>query len=80
LVKSTWKHKILQLDRNAFESGLSHIKQIKATLGIAAVSTNIANWKSKNSENGVEIVLLINRKDNIVNICEIKYSEKNCDR
>ena len=61
---------------HAFESVcLSHIKQIKAKLGIAAVSTNIANWRSKNAEDGAEIDLLIDRKDNIVNICEIKYSE-----
>ena len=62
---------------HAFESVcLSHIKQIKAALGIAAVSTNIANWRSKNAESGAEIDLLIDRRDNIVNICEIKYSEK----
>ena len=62
---------------HSFESVcLSHIKQIKAALGIAAVSTNIANWRSKNAETGAEIDLLINRKDNIINICEIKYSDK----
>ena len=55
---------------------LLHIKQIKAALGIAAVSTNIANWRSKNAETGAEIDLLIDRRDNIINICEIKYSEK----
>ena len=62
---------------HVFESVcLSHIKQIKAALGIAAVSVNIANWRSKDSENGAEIDLLIDRRDKVVNICEIKYSEK----
>jgi AAA+ ATPase superfamily predicted ATPase len=62
---------------HSFESVcLSHIKQIKAALGIAAVSANIANWRSKNAETGAEIDLLIDRRDNIINICEIKYSEK----
>lgn len=54
---------------------LAHIKQIKSALGIAAVSTEIANWRSKNAETGAEIDLLIDRRDNIINICEIKYSE-----
>ncbi|MDR0558759.1 MAG: AAA family ATPase [Prevotellaceae bacterium] len=62
---------------HAFESVcLSHVKQIKAALGIAAVSANIANWRNGNTENGAEIDLLIDRRDNIINICEIKYSEK----
>jgi len=62
---------------HAFESlCLLHIKQIKAALGIAAVSTNVANWRSKNVETGSEIDLLIDRRDNVINICEIKYSEK----
>ena len=61
---------------HAFESVcLSHIKQIKAKLGIAAVSTNIANWRSKNTKDGAEIDLLLDRRDNVANICEIKYSE-----
>lgn len=61
----------------SFESVcLSHIKQIKAALGISAVSVNIANWRSKNAESGAEIDLLIDRRDNIINICEIKYSDK----
>ena len=62
---------------HSFESlCLSHIKKIKAALGIAAVSTNIANWRSKDAETGAEIDLLIDRRDNVINICEIKYSEK----
>ena len=62
---------------HSFESVcLLHIKQIKTVLGIAAVSTNITNWRSKNVETGAEIDLLIDRRDNIINICEIKYSDK----
>ncbi|MDR1653428.1 MAG: ATP-binding protein [Prevotellaceae bacterium] len=55
---------------HAFENlCLAHIKQIKTKLGIAAVSTNIVNWRS----NTAEIDLMIDRRDNVVNICEIKY-------
>ena len=69
--------KYLNWTGHSFESVcLSHIKQIKAALGIAAVSTNIANWRSKDAETGTEIDLLIDRRDNIINICEIKYSDK----
>lgn len=54
---------------------LYHIKQIKAALGISGVSTTQSAWSIKGSEDesGTQIDLLINRKDNVVNMCEMKF-------
>ena len=52
-----------------------HIKQIKAKLGILGVSTSTALWRSKDSNPGVQIDLLIRRKDGVINLCEMKYSK-----
>jgi hypothetical protein len=56
---------------------LTHIDAIKAALGISGVSTSVCSWRSsKNaSATGSQIDLLIDRNDNIINICEIKYSQ-----
>lgn len=53
---------------------LSHIYQIKKKLGINSISSNVASWRSKESENGAQIDLIIDRKDNAINLCEIKFS------
>jgi len=54
---------------------LSHSGQIKQALGISAISTEISSWRSRQSSPGAQIDLLINRKDDIINLCEIKYSK-----
>ncbi|MDR1594321.1 MAG: ATP-binding protein [Prevotellaceae bacterium] len=53
---------------------LAHIKQIKQKLGISSVLTCVASWRSRNSEQGAQIDLLIERKDDVINLCEMKYS------
>ena len=51
-----------------------HIGQIKSALGIAGVSTKQSAWsKRADDERGAQIDLIIERKDNIVNMCEIKF-------
>lgn len=54
---------------------LWHVSQIKEALGISGVSARICSWTGED-ENGekAQIDLLIDRKDDVVNICEIKYS------
>jgi len=54
----------------------AHIKQIKQKLGIAGVSTEVSAWRSKYSVPGVQIDLVISRKDGIINLCEMKYTGK----
>jgi uncharacterized protein len=53
---------------------LTHDKQIKKALGISAVHTNVSSWKSKNNEQNVQIDLLFERRDQVITICEMKYS------
>ena len=61
----------------AFERlGMAHTQQIKAGLGISGVLSNIYSWRKEADENGegAQIDLLIDRNDQVVNICEMKYS------
>ena len=60
----------------AFENVcFNHIRQIKAALGIEGVSTEESMWSKRGNDDtsGTQIDLIINRKDNIVNMCEIKF-------
>ena len=62
----------------AFENVcFQHIHEIKKALGISGVSTRQSSWAIRESEtdkSGTQIDMLIDRDDNIVNMCEIKYS------
>ncbi len=53
---------------------LRHIQNIKKALGISGIYTETSSWRSSSSENGAQIDLLIDRKDNVITVCEIKYS------
>ena len=59
----------------AFENVcFNHIEQIKFALGIPAVISETSAWSKKEDDtDGVQIDLLINRNDNVINMCEIKY-------
>ena len=53
---------------------LAHIEQIKIKLGISGVQSKIASWRSKTVDKGAQIDLLIERNDQIINLCEMKYA------
>lgn len=53
---------------------MSHIDQIKHKLGISGILTSIASWRSGTVTPGAQVDLLIDRNDNVVNICEMKYA------
>lgn len=58
----------------AFENVcFNHIAQIKRALGISGVSTNEFAWSKKDDNLGAQIDMIIERKDNIVNMCELKF-------
>ncbi len=61
----------------AFESiCFKHVSQIKKKLGVAAVLTHESQWsyRPKNkSEKGAQVDLVIDRKDDCINLCEIKF-------
>lgn len=57
----------------AFENTcLLHILQIKKALGISGIYSENASWRSR--ENKAQIDLLIDRKDKVITVCEIKFS------
>ena len=53
-----------------------HIEQIREKLGISGVITHTSSWRSRNENNEVQIDLIIDRNDNVINICEVKFSRK----
>lgn len=55
---------------------LKHIPQIKKALGITGVHTEESAWRHlPKTGKGAQIDLLLDRKDFVINICEMKYSE-----
>jgi AAA+ ATPase superfamily predicted ATPase len=54
---------------------LSHAGQIIKALGIAGVITHVESWRSERSDPGAQIDLLINRNDQVISLCEMKFSE-----
>ena len=61
----------------AFENVcFNHISAIKRTLGISGVSTRHSAWTKNDEEDGLQIDLIIERNDNIVNMCEIKFGKR----
>ncbi|MFN0035525.1 MAG: AAA family ATPase [Saprospiraceae bacterium] len=60
----------------AFESiCLQHIEKIKAALGISGVLTRQSSFLAKGDEEneGAQIDLLIDRQDNCISLCEVKF-------
>lgn len=51
-----------------------HIKNIKSALGIDGIQTEVSSWTSSTSEKGAQIDLVIERKDQVINVCEMKFS------
>ena len=53
---------------------LAHKEQIKKALGISGISTEESAWKSTQSKDGAQIDLIIDRRDGVINLCEMKFS------
>lgn len=49
---------------------LHHIPQIKKALGISGVQTVTSTWHAPNAQ----IDLILDRKDQVINVCEMKFS------
>jgi uncharacterized protein len=52
---------------------IKHVEQIKETLKIRGIHSINGSWVSKNSEENVQIDLLIDRNDRVINLCEMKF-------
>ena len=79
-----WSHNLENSKRKAW-AGLTfeqvckdHINQIKNKLSIAGLYSEESAWYVQADEvhDGAQIDMLIDRRDRIIDICEIKFSEK----
>ena len=70
-IRAAWTE--LAFERVCFQ----HIPQIKQAMGIAGVATQCYSWKAKGGmhSSGAQIDMVLDRSDNIINICEIKFSK-----
>ncbi len=79
--KHFWAHKIGTPKINTFQGlayeriCMQHTDQILAALHLDHIHTEIFSWRSKESEPASQIDMIIDRADNLVTICEIKFSK-----
>jgi len=53
---------------------LAHIPQIKECLKIQGILAHACSWKSGDEGQGAQVDLLLDRSDDLVDLCETKYS------
>lgn len=51
-----------------------HTEQIKRALGISGIISGIYSWRSVTSKPGAQIDMLIDRDDDVISMCEMKYT------
>ncbi len=52
-----------------------HLPQIKKELGIKGVYTEVSSWQSSKAKDGAQIDLVMDRRDRVINLFEIKFSQ-----
>ncbi|MCK5520218.1 MAG: AAA family ATPase [Candidatus Marinimicrobia bacterium] len=53
---------------------IKHVEQIKEALKITGIETKHGSWlDKKSSKQGAQIDLIIDRSDNVINLCEMKF-------
>jgi AAA+ ATPase superfamily predicted ATPase len=59
----------------AFETlCMKHVERIKDALRIGGVRSMESSWVGKGEDSGAQVDLLIDRDDNVINLCEMKFS------
>lgn len=53
---------------------LYHTQAIKKSLGISGIQTHVFSWRSYKEQDNAQIDLIIDRRDHVINVCEIKFS------
>ena len=77
-----WTKNLLSTQHNAWAGNafeiliLQHISEIKRALQIAGIQSAVYSWRSVNAQDGSQIDLVIDRKDGMINLCEIKFSQE----
>ncbi|MDR1187810.1 MAG: ATP-binding protein [Bifidobacteriaceae bacterium] len=51
-----------------------HERQVLARLGVLGVITRVQAWRSEQVKPGAQIDLVIDRADNVINLCEVKFA------
>lgn len=52
-----------------------HIAQVKKAAGMDIMLTEISSWSGESEGGKAQIDLVIDRRDHVINLCEIKYSQ-----
>ncbi|MFS4493916.1 AAA family ATPase [Maribacter sp. 2308TA10-17] len=52
---------------------IKHVEQIKEGLKIAGINSTHGSWIEKGNGKGAQIDMLIDRDDNVINLCEMKF-------
>ena len=61
----------------AFENiCLQHVDQIAKAMGISGIGYSASSFVNKVIDTGVQIDLIIDRNDNVINVCEMKFASK----
>jgi hypothetical protein len=55
---------------------MAHIDQIKQKLGISGVITEVFAFRSSRQKEGAQIDIVIDRRDNTINLCECKFTSE----
>lgn len=66
---ATWRG--LAFERLCF----THVPQIKASLGISGIESRVCSWQGQIEGRSAQIDMLIDRKDGIIDICEMKFTD-----
>lgn len=53
---------------------LDHVEQIKKGLGIHGMQSRAASWQGPHDDKSAQVDLLIDRRDQVINLCECKFS------
>ena len=68
--RSTW-------EGYAFEQVcILHINEIRKALGISGIASDVCSWSYRDKKQGAQIDLVIDRSDNVIDLCEMKYSDR----
>ena len=45
-------------------------------MGISGIASDVCSWSKRDKGQGAQIDLIINRSDNVIDLCEMKYSDR----
>jgi hypothetical protein len=76
----TWSNMIDNPTRRAWSGYafeqvcFAHVNQLKQALGISGILSHVCSWRSNRLDSKSQIDMVIDRRDQVINLCEMKYS------